>query len=102
MPPAYSEYGYRLVSALKKNGNYFRTALAVFHCNPVAERTGHYAAAGLCFLIVTISTAVCNKSFTAFACENFQAGIFSEPATDSRVLLNCRVRIWKTQPIAEK
>jgi hypothetical protein len=99
---SYSEDGYGLVSALKKNGNYFQTALAGFRCNQVVERTARAAVAGLCYLIVTISTAVCNKSSPAFACANFQAGIFSEPAMDGLVLLNRRVRIWITQTIAEK
>jgi hypothetical protein len=98
----YSEDGYGLVTALKKNGNYFQTVLTRFHCNRVVGRTARPDDDGLCYRIVTISTAVCNKSSPAFACANFQAGIFSEPAMDGLVLLNRRVQIWKMLTIAEK
>jgi hypothetical protein len=92
----------RIRVGLEKEWKLFWPNLAGFHSWPAAEFPSQFNADGLCFLIVTISTGVCNKSSPAFGCANFQAGIFSGSDMDSRVLLNCRVWIWKTQMIAEK
>jgi len=75
---------------LEKAGNNFWTAQTRL---PASLGCPEQRANGHCHRIVTISTAVCNKSSPAFACANFQAGIFSEPAMDGLVLLNCRVQI---------
>jgi hypothetical protein len=65
------------VAVLKKTGNFLRG----FSSNFVVEHAKRSAAAGLCFRIVTISSAVCNTNCPPFLNASFQTHIFPELKT---------------------